>query len=71
MVDRVDRHDIGVLQLSQESRFSVASRRNLEHDVTICEDSLAGQVYASNGSFAKEFDDVKTEKRAADSGLIR
>jgi hypothetical protein len=39
--------------------------------MAICEDALAGQVYGSDGPFAKEFDDVKTEEHPADPGLLR
>ena len=67
-MDRVDRHDVGVLELGQQPWLIVAPGCDLEDDEAIREVSLSGQVDGPEGAFPEYLEQVESEEITANSG---
>ena len=70
-MNRVDRNDIGVLQLGQRLRFVENIGCHLEGDRTISEVALLGQVNPAKGPATQFADQLEPEKFCAHFRQLR
>jgi hypothetical protein len=61
-MDRVDRHNVGVLQLGKRARFVEEVRSDLQNDQAVGQSSLSSQVDASESPRAQLGEQAKAEK---------
>ena len=66
LMDGVDGHNVGVLELGKRLRLASLRRRNLQHHRTVGEVGLAGKIDACEGAFAQFALETKVKDFVAD-----
>ena len=71
LMDRVDRHDVGVLQLGERPRFAEQLGDDLQHHEAVGQLALPGQIDAAEGAPTQLGEQAKAEELAPDPGHRR
>ena len=69
LMDRVDRHDVGVLQLGERPRFVEEVRGDLQDHEAVGQLALPGQVDAAERARAQLGEQAKAEELAPNPGI--